>query len=363
MKHIALLFIALAFTAVSSFAQIFQDFEPVFSLSSLSGKCWQTRGASITENSINGARSIALHPSVIGGAALLATPYIDLSASSTISFVYKLADTLSPGTTLTMTVYLQNVEGNFTLLRSGILDNSTNQFTFTATSPVEATRKLLIEIVSTGNAPAAVSVDDLSVHGEFNYNAPYKCKDQDEAPASIHYLKNFSGQQSGNKVQLQWTVAENINNNYFEVERSADGINYKAIALVWASAKPAEEAYHFSDPVQAIGYYRLRVVGKNNANMYSNVLVFKSSSVPSTLNLLQNPVRHQLAFCFTSVRKNPVKLVVYDISGNPVFLTNLHAQKGYNAFSIVPDKALRSGVYLLELTFGSERIAAKFLKE
>ena len=45
-------------------------------------------------------------------------------------------------------------------------------------------------------------------------------------------LTIFTGKQSGKQIDLNWTTAQELNNDRFEIERSLDGINYQTIGTV-----------------------------------------------------------------------------------------------------------------------------------
>lgn len=62
-------------------------------------------------------------------------------------------------------------------------------------------------------------------------------------------------------VQLNWTTQSEINNNYFTIERSKDGLNFEKIGIVQGEGNSAiMHDYSFSDktPYLGISYYRLR---------------------------------------------------------------------------------------------------------
>lgn len=86
---------------------------------------------------------------------------------------------------------------------------------------------------------------------------------------------SFTGTEQGKAVLLQWATASENNNDYYEVERSANGLQYSSIGQVAASANPAvRNDYQYTDlnPVNGVTYYRLKQVDKDGRFRYSTVI-------------------------------------------------------------------------------------------
>ncbi len=86
-----------------------------------------------------------------------------------------------------------------------------------------------------------------------------------EVSASV-VLQSFELIKSGNTIKINWQTATEKNNNYFEIQRSIDGIQYDVIALMFAK-EDAEKgaAYRYNDQEFAKFnaekvYYRLRII-------------------------------------------------------------------------------------------------------
>lgn len=74
-------------------------------------------------------------------------------------------------------------------------------------------------------------------------------------------LVSFTGQAENHTVQLDWITESETNNNYFSVERAANGESFEEIGRVDGSGTTSKEhAYSFIDysPAGGVNYYRLR---------------------------------------------------------------------------------------------------------
>jgi hypothetical protein len=101
-------------------------------------------------------------------------------------------------------------------------------------------------------------------------------------------LQSFELSKTSSTIKLNWQTATEKNNNYFEIQRSIDGIHYDVIALMFAK-EDAEKgaAYRYTDqePAKlnaAIVYYRLRIIDINgkSAVLDQKKIAFSEISLP-----------------------------------------------------------------------------------
>ena len=138
-------------------------------------------------------------------------------------------------------------------------NNTTSTISFNQTFTVNAPgiyRLAIISGGSTGGGNVRISVDDLSENATV-----LGCVQTLALPVK---LISFAGNLNSDKISLQWTVAENENNDHFEVEKSTDGKEFTTAAIVMASSKPGTESYSISEPMKSEKvYYRLRMFDNN----------------------------------------------------------------------------------------------------
>ncbi|MBL0050425.1 MAG: VCBS repeat-containing protein [Bacteroidetes bacterium] len=88
-------------------------------------------------------------------------------------------------------------------------------------------------------------------------------------------LISFSAENKNNINHLTWTTTSETDNDYFEVERSADGINFETIGKVNGAGSTVQvKHYSFDDKKNIYGviYYRLKQVDFNGNNKYSAII-------------------------------------------------------------------------------------------
>lgn len=120
-------------------------------------------------------------------------------------------------------------------------------------------------------------------------------------------------------VIIKWTTASEINNDYFVVERSKDGINFTPVDSLDAhgngnSTDMQNYSYLDENPYSGVSYYRLRQVDKDGTTSYSNIenVNFEGLEIVS---LFPNPTNGEININITSSEEETVQLKIYDAIG------------------------------------------------
>lgn len=94
-------------------------------------------------------------------------------------------------------------------------------------------------------------------------------------PLPVTWLA-FTGTTDGRHHTLNWATASEINNDFFEIQRSVDGRNFSAIAKIEGSGNSnTRTEYSYTDKMAPVGrvYYRLRQVDFNGDYEYAPEIV------------------------------------------------------------------------------------------
>jgi pimeloyl-ACP methyl ester carboxylesterase/photosystem II stability/assembly factor-like uncharacterized protein len=159
-------------------------------------------------------------------------------------------------------------------------------------------------------------------------------------------LSSFTGRLVGNAVQLKWTTAQEINASHFDVERSADGVNFTAIGRVAATGNSDIPRQYGLDDLQfkkGLNYYRLRQVDLDGKFAYSHVVLIrvKKDGEPEVL-LFPNPAKDGITVNVTEGQHPQWTLQVYNMVGQPMLRHVIPANQNNER---VPLRGLPSGVY------------------
>ncbi len=87
-------------------------------------------------------------------------------------------------------------------------------------------------------------------------------------------LLNYNVKLNNKKVDITWSTTSEVNNNYFSIERSANGVDYIAIGRVnGAGTTNTLQDYSFvdNDPILGVSYYRLTQTNHDDRKEYLGV--------------------------------------------------------------------------------------------
>ena len=163
-------------------------------------------------------------------------------------------------------------------------------------------------------------------------------------------LTSIEAISSDNNIDLHWTTASELNNAYFEIWSSRNGMEWNNIGQVQgAGTATTENHYTFTDYNPAMGenYYRLKQVDFNGAYEYSEI-VSAALRGSSTISLSPNPASDVLYIT------SGTDLHIYDAMGNMVF-------SALTGGSFVDISMLASGIYFVQLQNSAEQRTEKLI--
>jgi hypothetical protein len=88
-------------------------------------------------------------------------------------------------------------------------------------------------------------------------------------------LLSFNATAENEKVNLKWITASELNNDFFTVQHSTDGVEFTSLGNVAGQGtKQSATTYNFVDasPMAGINYYRLKQTDFDGTSSYSNII-------------------------------------------------------------------------------------------
>ena len=177
--------------------------------------------------------------------------------------------------------------------------------------------------------------------------------------APVEFI-DFKAQQKGNSISLDWSTAQEINNSYFEVQRSADGnSNWNKIATVTgAGNSQVHKNYNAVDanPLSGINYYRIKQVDYDGHFKYSSTVNVKTNIAKTEVSVLVNPFRNNLSVNFASATSQIVSARLIDITGKQVAVEKWSIAPGTVRQDFSNVSGLQQGLYILSIRSNSGEI-------
>jgi hypothetical protein len=143
-----------------------------------------------------------------------------------------------------------------------------------------------------------------------------------------------------------------MNNDYFTLERSSDGLIFIPLGTVKSSGNSyATKEYEFFDnePLHGVNYYRLKQTDRNGTVKYSWVILLKYIKTPEA-GLFPNPVSQNESICISFDKKNQkiTRIRIFEPNGKLVYDHELNNPEGKNYIELQNLK-LQPGVYIVNL--------------
>ncbi len=195
---------------------------------------------------------------------------------------------------------------------------------------------------------------------------PYKGADHVAgSPLPIELFK-FTGSAKPDFNALTWITASEINSSHFEVERLNTDKTFENIARVTAAGNSREiNQYQFHDATftksNAIEYYRLKMVDRDNHFKYSDVIAVKRNvDLNPSVSLYPNPTTEILNVMISNADVTKIQVRVLDVVGKIIYENNNLMS---NEINNIPVADFPSGMYTLQVFGLSENINQKFIKK
>jgi hypothetical protein len=174
---------------------------------------------------------------------------------------------------------------------------------------------------------------------------------------------------NNSSVQLKWSTASEINNDFFTLERSKDGVDYSDLSRITGagnSTMPRFYSFSDEDPYSGISYYRLRQTDYDGTSEAFNPLTvhFKSSLKDFTACVYPNPFRDEFTVEFYSEVQGELTVELLGLRTKITYSEKIPVNKGFNSFHFNKANLLTSKVYILRFKDEENVIGwVKLLKE
>lgn len=163
-------------------------------------------------------------------------------------------------------------------------------------------------------------------------------------------LISFQAQYNNQVIDLTWTTATELNNDYFVVEVSTDGVNFDFVGhLKGAGTSNEMNTYSMTDAhaKSGVSYYRLMQVDYDGATTYFNmVMVQKEEAQELNVNVYPNPVRSGSNLNIQS--SSNVSIEIYNSNGQRV---QMH--KSESVIVTLSTSGLAKGFYFIKIYDGN----------
>lgn len=161
----------------------------------------------------------------------------------------------------------------------------------------------------------------------------------------------FYVNRQGANIQLNWVTSQEVNNQYYAIERSSDARSWKQIAIVMgAGTTNLISKYNYTDKnvTDAVVYYRIKQTDMNGDVHYSAIRTIKNDN-PSACNIYASSKQTIIVDLNSEVKAN-LNIQVVSMSGQIVKRQNFN-QASYRLTLNMPN--VTHGIYAVQVSDGN----------
>ena len=181
-------------------------------------------------------------------------------------------------------------------------------------------------------------------------------------------LTSFTATLVNHNTLLKWETETEINNDYFVIERSENGVNFNSIATQQGNGTTSTKSYYsYTDVLNTnakILYYRLKSVDNTGKFTYSNIIAIRLDGGINVnkFSVYPNPTVNNVKISLTSSSDAETVVRVISLDGKVVMVRNVKVQKGDNVIVISEFERLQKGTYVCEITTSTDKFVQKVIK-
>jgi len=171
----------------------------------------------------------------------------------------------------------------------------------------------------------------------------FNCYAQADNPALPIELISFEAACNTGNVYLSWATASEINNDYFTIERSKDGTNWKIAGTVNGAGNSSVMLnYSFTDvePYNEVSYYRLKQTDFDGKVKYFNLVSIICDSF-TEMTIYPNP--NTGIFIIEGAEQNS-NVIITDMLGQITLRTKFFGEK-----TEIDLSNYSNGIYFIQL--------------
>lgn len=167
----------------------------------------------------------------------------------------------------------------------------------------------------------------------------------------------FKAKTNHSNVVLEWATSNEVNNNFFTIERSEDGVKFDILTTVNATTKPTgENKYSFTtNQPSNLNYYRLSQTDLNGEKDYFRVISVKMD-LNSGFKVVQFVDETNIAVYITGVKTSVATMELLNMNGQKLSTQKIDLTAENNTFNIA--KPTQKGVYLLYIESEGKKLYA-----
>ena len=164
-------------------------------------------------------------------------------------------------------------------------------------------------------------------------------------------LTGFIVTAEGKFVKIVWVTASELNNDHFEIERSADGkTQWQVIALVKGNG-PTEQTHTYTaydkTPLDGKNFYRIKQFDTDGKWKESAIRYVLMHGIKPLLTVYPNPAKKYISFTLSNYN-GIISFALTDLNGKIIHTETISAGSNSSRYALNLKNPLTPGVYVLQ---------------
>ncbi|CAN5309694.1 hypothetical protein BH09BAC2_BH09BAC2_05460 [soil metagenome] len=158
-------------------------------------------------------------------------------------------------------------------------------------------------------------------------------------------------------IQLDWNVANEIGIRNYEVQRSANGMNFGKQATVSAGINTGNYTWFDNAPNNGVNFYRVSAVDMEGKISYTNIVKIVTGNNNSSIIISPNPVIGKtVTLQMNNILKGDYNVSVISLSGQVVYTSKMNLSSGSTTQTLQLPAVITPGVYQLKVVTPDQQI-------
>ena len=214
-------------------------------------------------------------------------------------------------------------------------------------------------------APSA-NCNTISIQPTKQYGAKFGCFTLPGAGPLPVSITDLAVNYNNGKTNIVWTSLQEHNLEGYEIQRSADGINFEVAGFVKANNLTSVQQYKFTDNIAALTskyvFYRVRIVDMEHSMKLTNTVSVKIADwVNGEMVISPNPSSNNAQIKIKMIKPTIGDITVFDAAGKIVLKQQASLLAGNNTIVINNITTLNDGYYTVRLNTNNETFSTKLL--
>jgi hypothetical protein len=183
-------------------------------------------------------------------------------------------------------------------------------------------------------------------------------------------IKNLESTINSDHVTVRWQAMEEVNLDYFSLERSDDGKIFKSVGRILGKGNTEETNSYFiidSAPVFGTAYYRVRSTSYKGESHVSEILSAHIALPIASLGIKRvepNPFKDNFQVSYKTENTRDIQVKLTSISGQVVYTSMIEgSSESDKLFDFKSPQNLRPGIYFLSLQQDEDQKTVKLIKQ